>query len=70
MTYIRSQFLIYFFLANCTFYNFQDLVLHNIMSIFTFMGANVLRQDDSYSFEIIKKTIDAVIPTLMSVSVQ
>ena len=47
---------------------FQDLVLHNIMTIFTFMGANVLRQDDSYSFEIIKKTIDAVIPTLLVVS--
>ena len=33
------------------------------------MGANVMRQDDSYSFEIIKHTIDAVIPTLVSVSV-
>ena len=37
------------------------------MTIFTFMGANVLRQDDSYSFEIIKKTIEAVIPTLVTV---
>eukprot|EP00795_Rhopilema_esculentum_P004548 gene4548-20800_t len=45
---------------------FPDLVLHNVMSIFTFMGANVLRQDDSYSFEIIKRTIDSVIPTLVS----
>ena len=42
-------------------------MLHNVMSIFTFMGANVMRQDDSYSFEIIKKTIDAVIPTLVPV---
>eukprot|EP00112_Aurelia_sp_Birch-Aquarium-sp1_P006370 Seg1704.8 transcript_id=Seg1704.8/GoldUCD/mRNA.D3Y31 product="HEAT repeat-containing protein 1" protein_id=Seg1704.8/GoldUCD/D3Y31 len=45
---------------------FPDLVLHNIMTIFTFMGANVLRQDDSYSFEIIKNTIEAVIPTLVT----
>eukprot|EP00794_Sanderia_malayensis_P007770 gene7770-8616_t len=47
---------------------FPDLVLHNIMTIFTFMGDSVLRQDDSYSFEIIKKTIDSVIPTLVMAS--
>lgn len=37
------------------------------MPIFTFMGANVLRQDDLYSFQIITKTIDTVIPPLIKV---
>ncbi|ETE69404.1 HEAT repeat-containing protein 1, partial [Ophiophagus hannah] len=30
---------------------FPDKVLHNIMPIFTFMGANVMRLDDAYSFQ-------------------
>ena len=37
------------------------------MSIFTFMGASVVRQDDSYSFEVISKTLDTVIPALIQV---
>lgn len=32
-----------------------DLVLQNIMPVFTFMGASVLRQDDNYSFHIIQQ---------------
>ena len=39
------------------------------MSIFTFMGASVVRQDDSYSFEVITKTLDTVIPALIQVGV-
>lgn len=46
---------------------FQEKVLHNVMSIFTFMGASVVRQDDSYSFEVITKTMDTVIPALIQV---
>lgn len=46
---------------------FQEKVLHNVMSIFTFMGASVVRQDDSYSFEVITKTLDTVIPALIQV---
>lgn len=42
-------------------------MLHNVMSIFTFMGASVVRQDDSYSFEVITKTLDTVIPALIKV---
>ena len=42
-------------------------MLHNVMSIFTFMGASVVRQDDSYSFEVITKTLDTVIPALIQV---
>ena len=37
------------------------------MTIFTFMGASVMRQDDSYSFEVITKTLDTVIPALIQV---
>lgn len=40
---------------------FPDKVLHNIMSIFTFMGANVMRLDDAYSFQVISKTVKMVI---------
>lgn len=51
---------------NCNL--FQDKVLHNIMSIFTFMGANVMRLDDAYSFQVISKTVKMVIPALIQVS--
>lgn len=44
---------------------FPEKVLHNIMPIFTFMGANVLRLDDSYSFRVIDKTVQTVIPALI-----
>ena len=42
-----------------------ELVLTSVMPIFTFMGTNVLRQDDDFSFFIIKKTIMAIVPTLV-----
>nr|XP_014340340.1 PREDICTED: HEAT repeat-containing protein 1 [Latimeria chalumnae] len=44
---------------------FPDKVLHNIMPIFTFMGANVMRLDDAYSFQVINKTVQTVIPALI-----
>ncbi|KAG7254717.1 hypothetical protein CRUP_004232, partial [Coryphaenoides rupestris] len=47
---------------------FPEKVLHNIMPIFTFMGANIMRLDDSYSFQVINKTVQAVIPALIKVS--
>lgn len=40
-------------------------VLHNVMHIFSFMGGTMLRLDNAYSFEIMEKTIDAVIPVLI-----
>ncbi|XP_075059835.1 HEAT repeat-containing protein 1 [Mixophyes fleayi] len=46
---------------------FPDKVLHNIMPIFTFMGASVMRLDDSYSFQVISKTVQTVIPALIQV---
>lgn len=47
---------------------FPEHLLHNVMSIFTFMGASVLRQDDGYSFQVINKTLQTVIPALMKAS--
>ena len=43
-----------------------DPVLSNIMPVFTFMGANVLRQDDNYSFLVIQQTLEKVIPPLVA----
>lgn len=37
------------------------------MPIFTFMGANVMRLDDAYSFQVIDKTVQMVIPALIQV---
>ncbi|KAI8334013.1 hypothetical protein BC941DRAFT_473243 [Chlamydoabsidia padenii] len=45
---------------------YPDSVLHNIMPVFTFMGANVLRQDDNYSFQVIQQTLEKVIPPLVA----
>ena len=45
----------------------QEKVLHNIMPIFTFMGANIMRLDDVYSFRVIDKTVQMVIPALIEV---
>lgn len=45
---------------------FPEKVLHNLMSIFTFMGSHMLRQDDSYSLQVITKTMRVVIPVLTS----
>ena len=39
-----------------------------MMSVFTFMGANIMRQDDAYSFHIISKILETVIPALITVS--
>jgi len=47
---------------------FPSQVLNNIMEIFTFMGTSVLRQDDAYSFQVIAKTLESVIPTRMEAS--
>lgn len=40
-------------------------VLHHIVAIFTFMGSSVLRHDDAYSFQIIAKIVDTIIPILV-----
>ncbi|CAM0135952.1 snoRNA-binding rRNA-processing protein utp10 [Umbelopsis sp. WA50703] len=45
-----------------------ESVLHNIMPVFTFMGANVLRQDDNYSFQVIQQTLKKILPALVASS--
>ncbi len=47
----------------CVFY-LKDQVLHGVMSLFTFMGNSILRQDDSYSTQLIQQTVTTIIPTL------
>ncbi|XP_033736713.1 HEAT repeat-containing protein 1-like isoform X2 [Pecten maximus] len=45
---------------------YPEHLLHNVMSVFTFMGANILRQDDSYSIQIIGRILETVIPALIT----
>ena len=42
-----------------------ELVLHSVMPVFTFMGANVLHQDDDFSAYVMSKTMESVIPPLL-----
>ncbi|KAI9665265.1 MAG: snoRNA-binding rRNA-processing protein utp10 [Trizodia sp. TS-e1964] len=42
-----------------------DLILHNIMPVFTFMGSAVLSHDDEYSIHVIDQTISQTIPPLL-----
>ncbi|KAJ0060565.1 hypothetical protein NL108_016020, partial [Boleophthalmus pectinirostris] len=44
---------------------YPEKVLLNIMPIFTFMGANILRLDNAYSFRVIEKTVQMVIPAII-----
>ncbi|KAL8715540.1 MAG: hypothetical protein Q9220_000876 [cf. Caloplaca sp. 1 TL-2023] len=39
-----------------------ELVLHNVMPIFTFMSSNIMRRKDDYSAYVVKQTMDSVIP--------
>ncbi|KAK9447659.1 uncharacterized protein V1518DRAFT_406669 [Limtongia smithiae] len=41
-----------------------ELVLHSVMPIFTFIGANTVRQDDEFSAHVIQQTVMQVIPAL------
>ncbi|KAL7276313.1 snoRNA-binding rRNA-processing protein utp10 [Rhizina undulata] len=42
-----------------------EVVKHSVMPIFTFMGANTLRQDDEYSAHVIEQTVRRIIPPLV-----
>ncbi|KZT53175.1 hypothetical protein CALCODRAFT_60703 [Calocera cornea HHB12733] len=42
----------------------NESVLHNIMPIFMFMGSTVFQNDDAYSFSVISKTIDSIVPVM------
>jgi hypothetical protein len=40
-------------------------VLHHVMPIFTFMGSDVFHRDDSYSFRVVQKTMESIVPVLV-----
>ncbi len=42
-------------------------MLHNVMSIFTFVGGGLLQQDDNYSLQIITTTLQTIVPALLQV---
>jgi hypothetical protein len=42
-----------------------EQVLHNIMPLFTFMGTNVTRKDDNYSFYVIEQALSTIMPVLI-----
>lgn len=42
-----------------------EQVLHHTMEIFTFVGSSVMRHDDAYSFQIITRIIETLIPILI-----
>ncbi|KIY47627.1 hypothetical protein FISHEDRAFT_74431 [Fistulina hepatica ATCC 64428] len=39
-------------------------ILRNIMPVFTFMGSNVFHRDDTYSFRVVQKTVDNIVPIM------
>ncbi|EEC10696.1 hypothetical protein IscW_ISCW019530 [Ixodes scapularis] len=52
-------------LLNLSAREFPDDVLHHVTSVFTFMGMNLLRQDDNYSFQVVMQTVETVVPALL-----
>ncbi|KDQ16943.1 hypothetical protein BOTBODRAFT_144298 [Botryobasidium botryosum FD-172 SS1] len=43
-----------------------ESILHNVMPVFTFMGSNVFHRDDSYSFKVVQKTVDSIVPVIVA----
>lgn len=43
-----------------------EMILHNLMPIFTFLGSSLLRQHDDYSAHVVDQTISRVVPQLAS----
>ncbi|TXT12979.1 hypothetical protein VHUM_01380 [Vanrija humicola] len=41
-----------------------DTVLHNVMPIFTFMGSSDLQRDDEFSFGVVEKTVERIVPVM------
>lgn len=41
-----------------------EVILHNLMPIFTFIGSTLLRQQDDYSAHVVDQTISRVVPQL------
>ncbi|KAF8578875.1 ARM repeat-containing protein [Ramaria rubella] len=43
-----------------------EFVMQNVMPVFTFMGSNVFHRDDSYSFRVVHRTVDSVVPVVVN----
>ncbi|KAH8833345.1 armadillo-type protein [Flagelloscypha sp. PMI_526] len=43
-----------------------ESVMRHIMPVFTFMGSNVFHRDDTYSFRVVQKTIESIVPVMIS----
>ncbi|PCH43122.1 hypothetical protein WOLCODRAFT_121527 [Wolfiporia cocos MD-104 SS10] len=43
-----------------------EAVLHNIMPVFTFMGSTVFHRDDTYSFRVVQKTVENIVPVMVT----
>ena len=44
---------------------FPDKVLEHVLIMFVFVGTKLARKDDSYSFQIIKKIIQTILPSIV-----
>ncbi len=44
----------------------SEAVLHNVMPIFTFVGSTVLQRDDAFSFSVVEKVLQSIVPALVS----
>lgn len=42
-----------------------ETVLHNVMPIFTFVGSTVLQRDDAFSFSVVEKVLQSIVPALV-----
>ena len=47
---------------------YPSLVLSSVLPVFTFMGAHILRQDDNYSFYVIQRTLELILPVFIKSS--
>ncbi|KAG9017581.1 snoRNA-binding rRNA-processing protein utp10 [Tulasnella sp. 427] len=52
-------------LINVTLRNRPGIVIQNVMPIFTFMGSNVFHRDDSFSFRVVQKTNEGIVPVMV-----
>ncbi|CAL8131520.1 unnamed protein product [Orchesella dallaii] len=51
-------------LLNYASKRFHEQVLHGVMDLFIYMGDSILRQDDTYSTQLIQQTVTTIIPAL------
>lgn len=43
-----------------------DSVLHYVMPIFTYMGSSDFQRDDAYTFSVVEKTIQSIVPVIIN----